>query len=124
MDRRANVGWHGDQGDKGGSHAHSHRFKRAKAPNTSKLRIHQRHQMIEAAKCLVVGIPAMPPLHGSFESPPRYRLEKPSKNAIAVSHARPFFLSLDNQKVAASRETIVQIVPLHRPISAAYMQLS
>ncbi len=79
------------------------RFKAAQAFDAAELREHQQRQVIPASERFVVGIRVVPGNHPG-EPPPRNRFKKVSKNAIAVPHARPFyFLSLDNQKVAASR---------------------
>ena len=66
----------------------------------AQLGAHHRHQMIPALERFVVGIAVMP-LHDLPKLPSIDRIEEFPKDAINVSHARPF-LSLDNQKVPGS----------------------
>src|ERR1700720_1001125 len=56
----------------------------------------QGHQVVPALERFVVGV-AVVPVHDRLEPPPIDQLEKTSKDAIDVVHARPL-LSLDNQK--------------------------
>src|SRR5208282_2418093 len=77
-------------------------FEPAQARHTAELRKDEQRQVIPALEALIVSVRTVASDHRG-EPPPRDRFKQVSKNAIAVAHARPFyFLSLDNQKVAAS----------------------
>jgi hypothetical protein len=79
-----------------------YRFQPAQTSDAGKLGIDQHHKVVPAVELLVIGI-AVVAIHNTVEPPAHNRFEQMAKNAIAVPHARPrFFLSLDNQKVAAS----------------------
>jgi hypothetical protein len=75
-------------------------FDSAQACDSAQLGSHHRHEIFPAFERLVVGIAVMQ-LNNLPKWPSINRIEEFPKDAINVSHARPF-LSLDNQKVPGS----------------------